>query len=368
MALTLSFASATGIYDHGLVPKGVHVHSLLTPRSVGASFLGMAPDVSSEAADKVLSRQSASRSAGDATKERVSQSRIQSSAPAKEDKGIVVYVTTRRSGADAVRRVLKKRAQRHGWIPRRGPHGLCNAKPVLVNFDSERFLPSAEFGQPVTCSEVKSGAVVQSDVGYCETLNGTRPCRYLFVLRDPVAAMVAAYSIDCLASKDNKTSKISANNSLEDNYPVELSQTTDEQPTCPHMSFLDFARSIGNPSTAKIGEKRLWCSRTGATEDDLIFRQCMAHTTDVDFLVAQKRLAEPRNLALPLESFWASTGDGVAPGLSSLATFLGDASVVQVAQTMRRPQVGDYQPTETELRALKQILKHDLALYEMLVH
>mmetsp|Transcript_119624 Transcript_119624/g.333823 ORF Transcript_119624/g.333823 Transcript_119624/m.333823 type:complete len:315 (-) Transcript_119624:62-1006(-) len=77
------------------------------------------------------------------------------------------------------------------------------------------------------CKDQPSGAIVRSYYGYCGRLS--RPCKYIVVLRDPLAQMQSSYSYFCLACSENKK------------FCGGIWDTG-----CPKLSLFAYARKFGN--------------------------------------------------------------------------------------------------------------------------
>lgn len=265
---------------------------------------------------------------------------------------VLAWVSFGRVGSTTMRGVLRKRAVRHGWAPRDGPQGVCRAKKLNFNKRVAQ-LP---------CSDVESGAVVQTDYGYCSLLGGARRCRYFTLLRDPIDMIVSQYNWFCLScqegvqcvSKSKQTQRIEANAHKLTGVP---------QLSCPDMSIVDYARHYSNQFTVQFSGKKAECSRSGQEQDSAMFRDCIWQLTEVDYQAAEAALHKEAVLVLRFETMW-STPTGRPSGMELLADYIGDPEILTKESYVKNRNKRHYTPSKAEVEQLKGIMHYDLRLYK----
>lgn len=280
----------------------------------------------------------------------------------KTDRDIVAWVSFGRVGSTMMRQVLSERAEKHGWQQHSGPQGLCHAKSLEFTHGQGVTRPALQ--QP-PCADVEAGAVVQTDFGYCALLGLSRPCRYMTLLRDPIAMIISAYNWFCVNCHEGGI-QCPNNETIRAERQKQQQETPRAYPelSCPNMSIVQYARHYSNPFTRQFSGKRAFCARNGVPQDASMLKECSVHLTDVDYQAAARVVADEQTLVLRLESMWLGNSTANYSGMRRLAHFLQEPDLLKHTPVIRNAHSHDYKPTQEELQELRRIQRFDLRLYE----
>ena len=112
-----------------------------------------------------------------------------------QDDDLLVYISIDKAGSSSIRRLLSRRANtrlepvaeyRSSW------NGQC--PPTVLKYSNLCEVAQLHGTWPDACWHVNRGAVVMdSRLGFCSQGHG-RACKYLVVLREPVARLVSSYN------------------------------------------------------------------------------------------------------------------------------------------------------------------------------
>lgn len=265
---------------------------------------------------------------------------------------VYAWISFGRSGSTTIRHVLRERAERKGWRAYSGSQGVCKAKPL-------RFFSGVPTA--VKCKNVEADAVIQTEYHYCDLLGGSRPCKYIAVLRDPVEMMISQYSSfcrDCAEDgKDCVTKALQLSRKEHQlRHPKRLPQLT-----CPDMSFVDYVRYGGNQILTQFSGKKLFCGRKGHGYNSLAFRECVQTVSDIDFEAALSALQGDDILVLTLDQLWGE--DAKPKGLSRLGQLLDEPHFMYRKRLTRNKGHHAYVPTKNETTQIRNLLEYDLRLY-----
>ena len=288
--------------------------------------------------------------------------RTWSSRPTPRDGNLFVYIALEKSGSNTFTNALESRAHQHGWashaVSLRGHKGPF----INTTLCYQEHLPEG------CCVRSPNGTVVH-DVrhGLC-AYAGARTCRYLVLLREPIARAVSAYNFFCVACSQS-------------NGHCDPPHT----PACPNISIAHYVREAtghgpGRGPLLKLYSEHLG-NRRGALEDGRL-----AAERERAFVRAKERLRNPdRLLAMPLEAL------GDAAMRAHVAHILGDNDPEAAAWTewlgnhgnsFEREQLwrlrGSRAASRRALRTvasltngerheLNSILRHDIAIYRLAV-
>mmetsp|Transcript_24392 Transcript_24392/g.70372 ORF Transcript_24392/g.70372 Transcript_24392/m.70372 type:complete len:328 (+) Transcript_24392:64-1047(+) len=283
-----------------------------------------------------------------------------------EFKGVVAWVNFGKTGSSSLAHVLAQRHKEHGWAKDRfSVRGLCRAKREQLHWKTRK-LPH--------CHKQPDGAVIATDFGYCDLLRSTRECRYMTVLREPIARMISSYNYFCLRCSEGGKACAKAQG------PGAV--------TCPKMSIVQFAKHFGNEYVRMFaGKDRRLCQQSlihasnitslksstmaEGIDDvwtmDMISRQsCRAdfeHAGDQDdesdYQHAVQVLTKSSTLVLCSRSLLPDD----ASGLQQLAHFLHDNTLEKKQLPLIHSLPYLYKPTDDEIREISKILDSDSRLY-----
>lgn len=268
---------------------------------------------------------------------------------------VVAWVSFGRVGSTTMREVLHHRAGAKGFATYNGPDGLCHAKPIDW---------TAPHDQKVPCSDVEDSYVVQTEYGFCQRLNRSRPCRYMTLLRHPLDMMISEYNWFCRDCMEGGKQCVDESEQLARKQYLQENPQTTPQLTCPNMLITDYAKHYRNQYTMQFSGKKIFCSRTGESQKTVAFRDCSETLTEVDFQAALQTLTSPNVLVLRLETLWEGI-PGVCPaGITKLAEFLQDPDLSGRTEIHKNKHKKSYVPTPAELTELRRILSFDIRLYK----
>lgn len=218
---------------------------------------------------------------------------------------------------------------------------------------------AAEPSRP-PCLDQPDLAVIQAEPPYCEVVSAQRPCRYFTALRDPVARMVSKYSSSCLQCAFGG---LDCDSRYEEDGLDDQPDNPDLKPlpslSCPNMSLFDYVRFKGNEYVAEFSGKKRFCQRTGAAKNSSVYRECITEISDIDYEAALKMLRSRKVMAMAPEE--GSFNFSMHPGWRLLEEALREE--LTLTRVTTKPE-STYVPTWQEIRQLKNVLKHDIRLYD----
>lgn len=248
--------------------------------------------------------------------------------------------------ASTLQRTFLRRASRH----------LGKPTPLCRTRDEDA---AAEPSRP-PCSDEPDLAIIQAELPYCESLSGQRPCKYFTALRDPVAKLVSQYSANCLqCAFDGLECDAMWEEGLDD-QPENPDLQPVPPPSCPNMSFLDYARFKGNEYVAEFSGKKIFCARTGAAKNSSLYRECITEISYIDYEAALKKLRSSSVIAIAPEE--GSLDLSMHPGWQFLQDDLRE-NLTLARMTAPSQSESIYVPTDEELQQLEEGLQHDIRLY-----
>jgi len=268
---------------------------------------------------------------------------------------VIAWVSFGRVGSTTMREVLHHRARLKHYRHYEGPDGLCHNKPL--NW-------TAPASEKLQCEDVEQGYVVQTEYGFCQRLNNSRPCRYMTLLRSPLDMMISEYNWFCKDCMEGGKQCVAQSKQIARRRFLKSNPQNTPQLTCPNMQITDYAKHYRNQYTMQFSGKKIFCSRTGESQNSVTFRDCSETLTEVDFQAALQTLTHPAFLVLRLETLWEGI-PGVSPsGITKMANFLRDPDLSGRAEVHRNGHNKSYVPTEEEVVELRRILSFDIRLYE----
>lgn len=284
---------------------------------------------------------------------------------------ITAYIQFGKVGSSSIRNLLEHRAEVHGWPvvdedatckKHRVTGEECEKKKALeCKTAQEQGLPCGKrlclarenlpssTGQP-DCADEPTDSVVQvTNPGFCEALQGSRPCSYITLLREPISRMVSEYNYWCLDCKDHVNHQ--------GIFCLKGYHCPDS------LSITDWARRHGNDYTRRLA------TRTGSEHlADNFYADTgflSSELTEADFQAALSVLQADNMLVLWIEELQEGA-NGKPSGLHQLSEFLADNTVLDQVPMDKNRHEHTYQPTAKELKELKEILHYDIRLYEAL--
>ena len=278
------------------------------------------------------------------------------------DPGLIAWVEFGKTASTYLERGLTRRAQRHGW-PK-----ACHAVWPRLHRTKTNVRPA--------CSHLPAGYVVQADMPFCELLQAARlarPCRYMTLLRDPIARVVSEFDHFCLSCKEgqrgcelNRTRRGEFAH-LNRQLPRDELGVPAERPhnTCPEMGLVDFAVMTGNKYVTLFGRevREFPRSSQGSCEEARAaaspFKLCPPlNLTADDLVVAGASLAHPNMLVIFTEQLHLTATH------QALGRFLNDSvDDVLTSQYTNRHDKKAFEPTVRQVLALQRALQWDIALF-----
>lgn len=272
------------------------------------------------------------------------------------DGPLIVWVRFGGVGSATLKKALLERSKRRGWQPN-GFKDLCRVRDFDESVD-----------QNPPCAHGPDGSVVQAEFKYCDAVK--RPCAYITMLMDPRIKMVRQYTLNCLrCGKSHKGCSLAENQGRSNQTWFNDDLEPLPPPSCPHMSFLDYARIKGNEYVAEFSGKSQFCKRTGMLKDTPEYRECVAAIADIDCDSALSQLNATNIFVATAgetweEDVWRNTR---LPGVQGLELMLNDKlhfprqDFYRFLKTRRRRQ--GYALTPEEVTGLEEILKFDIKFY-----
>jgi len=255
---------------------------------------------------------------------------------------LFAFINFPKTGSSTVRAILDERRKKHGWQCPKDPEALpghpkCVCREETLDFSSK---------EPPECSSLEDGMVLQSKYGYCDLLKGIRPCLYLTILREPVSRMVSDYNYFCLECSEGGR----------------YCQPWLKSSTCPHKTFLQYARQVGNIYTAMFSGKHDKFPALSPNFSRILTESTTSLLTREDLHVAQVALQRKDMLVLRIETLFKSTRHEPA-GMEYLSNFLNDKELTEVKEIEANTNEHRYEPSDSEISELRKILELDLLLY-----
>ena len=140
--------------------------------------------------------------------------------------GLVAWISFAKVGSTTLRYHLRARALARGWPTWPKPQNIC-----VENFD-HRVQPAR-----LRCQALPDGYILSTPAyGYCELLRH-RPCRYLTLLREPIARMMSAYEYYCRSCAEG-TCKLPADHATDSIHGVAGNGSWPRR--CPNLSLLEY--------------------------------------------------------------------------------------------------------------------------------
>lgn len=268
-------------------------------------------------------------------------------AESTENGPMYVWVEMNKVGETSMQKLLSRRATRHGWKGDGAEIGtVCNTQ----GWAEER-------KESIECSSEPDGSVIAADYpGYCEQLNGARPCQYLTLLREPVDRMISEYVSLCLNCEVHSMCEISQ----EEKEWAKKHPDVVLPPECPAMSLSEYAFRHSNPYTrkfSKIDTKQLQQGDASSPGHDFFL-------TEEHFESAKKTLLSEDMTVMWFEDLLEDDG------ITHLSSLLKDNITLDEAitedVTMEKESYNDFKVDKDTRTQLEMILKYDMDLYHLI--
>jgi hypothetical protein len=274
-----------------------------------------------------------------------------------DELGLVAWIAFGKVGSTSLRYWLMERAKRHGWPVWPKPKCICDEPLSTVEAIQQN-------RRALRCATLPSGYVVQTyRLGYCALLRashaGSRPCKYLTLLRDPLERALSAYQYYCkLCSEPSAvtcpvqgwemTRRAEHNKQL----PRDAIGVARLRPrvTCPNMSLADFASWMGNPYVEALDVMH---NGTAARHPS-----AELHHRAVRAALKRARMALHRPDVLILLTSRLGAGE-----FGFLARQLGDAGLSLPFDMRRHASNSRHIASASEIMQLQTILRADIRLY-----
>jgi len=285
---------------------------------------------------------------------------------------VFAWVRFDKVGSSTMRLVMNERIRWHGWDgfnsvfnPVRGK-GMCHATTM------KRRNHASLLSQPchsIPCADVPPGYVVQSSYSYCEHLLALtgRDCRYITVLREPIARLVSDWNYHCLGcrgtgtdacpNEEERRAATESNRQIKrdgDGVPFRWSGL---RKSCPDMSVADYAAFYGNPYLTQFGVDVINVATDSTAFDSILQSEnaSFPQPYNASFDLALRALRQPNMVVLFTEDL--SHG-----AMAQLWQSLNETMPVP-KNTLVNPTNYTKVPDSQQTNMLRRILAPDIELY-----